>query len=99
LLVGLFTRPVAFVLSGQMAVAYFLVHAPQDFWPVLNQGELAILYCFTFLYFASAGGGVWSLDAWRGRETVVIQDIRRAAYGLPARPADYAADGGAGLNT
>jgi putative oxidoreductase len=79
LLVGLFTRPVAFVLSGQMAVAYFLVHAPQDFWPVLNQGELAILYCFTFLYFASAGGGAWSLDAWRGRETVVIQDVRRAA--------------------
>jgi putative oxidoreductase len=67
LLLGLFTQPVAFVLSGQMAVAYFQVHAPQGFWPVLNRGELAALYCFVFLYFAAAGGGPWSIDAKRGR--------------------------------
>jgi putative oxidoreductase len=65
LLVGLFTRPVAFLLSGEMAFAYFLGHAPQGFWPVLNQGALAVVYCFLFLYFSSAGGGPWSLDAMR----------------------------------
>jgi len=63
LLVGLFTRTVAFVLAGEMAVAYFLRHAPQGFWPLLNRGELAALYCFMFLYFASAGGGPWSIDS------------------------------------
>jgi putative oxidoreductase len=68
LLAGLFTRPVAFVLSGQMAAAYFLRHASRDFWPILNGGELAALYSFLFLYFAAAGGGPWSLDAlMRGR--------------------------------
>jgi putative oxidoreductase len=65
---GLFTRPVAFLLSGQMAVAYFQAHAPRGFWPVLNQGELAALYCFVFLFFAVMGGGKYSAD-WliRGR--------------------------------
>jgi putative oxidoreductase len=63
LLFGLFTRPVAFVLSGQMAVAYFLAHAPQGFWPIANRGELAALYSFLFLYLAFAGGGEWSLDS------------------------------------
>ena len=62
LLIGLFTRPVAFILSGEMAFAYFIAHAPQNFWPLINRGELAVLYCFVFLYFAVAGGGVWSLD-------------------------------------
>lgn len=62
LLLGLLTRPVAFILSGQMAVAYFMAHAPRGPWPVLNQGELAVLYCFVFLYLAAAGGGSWSLD-------------------------------------
>jgi putative oxidoreductase len=62
LLFGLFTRPVAFVLSGMMAVAYFMVHAPRGFWPVTNGGEPAALYCFVFLYFAFAGGGPWSVD-------------------------------------
>ena len=62
ILLGLFTRPVAFILSGQMAVAYFMAHAPRGFWPVINQGELAVLYCFVFLYLAAAGGGPWSLD-------------------------------------
>ncbi len=62
LMIGLFTRPVAFVLSGLMAFAYFIAHAPQGFWPILNKGELAALYCFVFLYLAAAGGGPWSLD-------------------------------------
>ena len=62
LLVGLFTRPVAFILSGQMAFAYFMAHAPKDFWPLNNGGELAIMFCFTFLYFVFAGGGSWSVD-------------------------------------
>jgi len=65
MLIGLFTRPVAFMLSGFMAVAYFMAHAPQGFYPLLNQGELAVLYCFVFLYFAVAGGGSWSADAAR----------------------------------
>ncbi len=64
LLIGLFTRPVAFLLSGLMAFAYFIAHAPQGFWPLLNRGELAALYSFVFLYFAAAGGGVWSVDHW-----------------------------------
>ena len=62
ILLGLFTRPVAFILSGQMAAAYFMVHAPMGFWPALNHGELAILYCFIFFYLAFAGGGSISLD-------------------------------------
>jgi putative oxidoreductase len=67
LLIGLFTRPVAFVLSGEMAVAYFQFHAPQGFWPVVNQGQPAVLYCFIWLYFSAAGAGPWSLDALRKR--------------------------------
>ncbi len=66
LLIGLFTRPVAFILSGFAAVAYFLAHAPQGFYPMLNQGEPAVLYCFVFLYLSVAGGGAWSADAARG---------------------------------
>lgn len=68
LLVGLFTRPVAFVLSGEMAVAYFQFHAPQGFWPIVNQGQPAVLYCFIWLYFSAAGAGPWSLDAWRKKD-------------------------------
>jgi putative oxidoreductase len=71
LLIGLFTRPVAFILSGEMAFAYFIGHAPQGFWPVLNQGALAVVYCFLFLYFSAAGGGPWSLDALRGADSRV----------------------------
>jgi putative oxidoreductase len=67
LLLGLFTRPVAFILSGQMAVAYFLVHAPRDFFPIANGGTLAAIYCFVFFYLVFAGGGAWSLDAVRGQ--------------------------------
>ena len=66
LLVGLFTRPVAFILAGEMAVAYFIGHAPQGFWPVLNQGHPAVLFCFVWLYLSAAGAGPWSLDAKRG---------------------------------
>jgi putative oxidoreductase len=68
LLLGVFTRPVAFVLSGQMAVAYFTAHASRGFWPILYRGELAALYCFVFLYFAFAGGGSWSLNPFGGRK-------------------------------
>ena len=68
LLVGLFTRPVAFILSGMMAVAYFSAHAPRGFFPIINDGELAALYCFVFFYLAFAGGGAWSLDALRRRD-------------------------------
>jgi len=67
LLVGLFTRPVAFILSGQMAAAYFIAHAPAGFLPILNGGEMAVMYCFTFLYFAVAGAGAYSLDGLRGK--------------------------------
>lgn len=62
LVLGLFTRLTAFILSGLLAVAYFMAHAPQGFWPILNRGELAALYSFVFLYLAVAGGGVWSVD-------------------------------------
>jgi len=67
LAVGLFTRLTAFILSGEMAVAYFMVHAPHDFFPLVNKGEIAVLYCFVFLYLAAAGGGPWSLDRLRHR--------------------------------
>lgn len=67
LIVGLFTRPVAFIVAGEMAVAYFKGHAGRGFWPTLNMGELAVFYCFTFLYFSAAGAGPWSLDALLAR--------------------------------
>lgn len=65
---GLFTQPAAFIMAGEMAFAYFISHAPNGFFPILNRGDAAILYCFIFLYFAFAGGGPWSIDAcWRGK--------------------------------
>ena len=67
LLFGLFTRPVAFILAGEMAVAYFMIHARGGFWPLLNQGEPAVFFCFIFLYFSAAGAGTWSLDALLAR--------------------------------
>jgi putative oxidoreductase len=67
LVIGLFSRPAAFLASGMTAVAYFMAHAPQGFFPILNRGELAVLYCFVFLYLAAAGPGPWSLDAMRKR--------------------------------
>ena len=67
LIFGLFTRIVAFILSGEMAFAYFIAHAPRSFFPLLNGGEAAILFCFIFLYIAAAGPGPWSIDAARGK--------------------------------
>ena len=67
LILGLFTRPVAFMLSGLMAFAYFIAHAPRSIFPIFNGGDAAILYCFVFLYFVFAGGGAWSIDAWRAK--------------------------------
>ena len=72
LTIGLGTRLVAFILSGEMAFAYFIAHAPGGFFPILNHGELAVLYCFVFLYLAVAGGGAWSLDN-------VVSPSRRSA--------------------
>jgi putative oxidoreductase len=63
--IGLFTSPVAFIASGEMAVAYFQGHFPRGFWPIANGGELAALYCFVFLYFAAMGSGKWSVDSLR----------------------------------
>ncbi|MEI8154999.1 MAG: DoxX family protein [Hyphomicrobiales bacterium] len=68
LLLGLFTRPMAFIASGEMAFAYFISHAPRNFFPILNGGDGVILYCFIFFYLAFAGAGPWSVDAiWRKR--------------------------------
>ena len=67
ILLGLLTQPVAFILSGEMAVAYFQFHQPQGFWPVQNHGEPAVLLCFIFLFLAAYGAGNWSLDAWLRR--------------------------------
>jgi len=68
MMLGLFTRPVAFVLSGEMAIGYFRTHAPRGFWPLPNGGELAVFYCFLWLWFSAAGGGPVSLDRLLGRK-------------------------------
>jgi len=68
LILGVFTRPVAFILSGEMAWAYWQVHAPQGFWQITNGGTDAMLYCFLFFYLSAAGGGPWGIDGlWKGR--------------------------------
>lgn len=69
-IIGLFTRIAAFVAAGEMAVAYFMFHFPQGFYPAVNMGEGAILFCFVFLYIAAAGPGAWSIDGARGRPPV-----------------------------
>ena len=69
--IGFLTRPVAFILAGDMAVAYFMSHAPLSFFPVVNRGDSAILYCFVFLYLFVAGGGVWSVDELRSRRRAI----------------------------
>lgn len=76
---GLFTRPVAFVLAGEMAVAYFMAHFPKSFWPAANGGEPALLFCFFFLYLVFAGPGDWSLDAGLARSRGGTVDTPRAA--------------------
>ncbi len=87
LLAGLVTRPVAFVLSGEMAAAYFNAHFPQGFWPLLNGGELAVLYCFLFLFIAAAGPGPVSLDALLGPRATSVQAAPRPRHGFAAREA------------
>ncbi len=73
LFIGLFTRPVAFILSGEMAFAYFMGHASQGFWPVLNQGVTAVLFCFVFLFFSAAGSGAFAVsNAWRRWNTTHV---------------------------
>ena len=79
LALGLFTRTVAFILAGDMAFAYFLAHAPRGFFPLLNGGELAIVYCFVFLYFWVAGGGEWSLDRLRASAFISAVSPSRTA--------------------
>jgi len=81
LLLGLFTRPVAFILSGEMAFAYFLAHAQHGFWPLINHGELAALYCFLFLYLAVAGGGAWSIDHWWHGRRIAPNESGRGRLG------------------
>lgn len=76
IVIGLFTRPVAFLLSGEMAFAYFMAHAPRGFFPMLNGGDAAILYCFVFLYFFVAGAGVWSLDQLRAGASGASYPVR-----------------------
>jgi putative oxidoreductase len=71
ILIGLWTRLFAFIAAGEMAVGYFMVHAPQSFFPALNKGEAAILFCFVFLYLAAAGPGAWSVDGARTRNTAI----------------------------
>jgi putative oxidoreductase len=73
LLVGFLTGPVAFLLSGEMAIAYFAIHQPENFFPLLNGGIEAILFCFIFLYLATAGPGRWSVDGWLARRRTVRQ--------------------------
>jgi putative oxidoreductase len=68
IMLGLFTRPIAFILSGEMAVAYWQFHAPNGTWPIQNNGQPAVLYCFLYLYMAAQGAGGWSLDALLGRQ-------------------------------
>jgi putative oxidoreductase len=68
--IGLFTSIAAFIASGEMAVAYFMVHAPNGWWPLVNQGETAVLYCFAFLYIAARGGGRYSIDGARAKRPI-----------------------------
>lgn len=74
LLLGILSRPVAFILSGEMAVAYWMVHAPQSTFPSVNGGDAAILYCFVFLFIAACGPGPWSFDAMLGRRNTAVMD-------------------------
>jgi putative oxidoreductase len=88
LLPGLFTRPVAFILSGEMAAAYFIAHASRSFFPALNMGELSVAYAFVFLYIAAAGGGLWSVDHLLQKDTsgevLATQRLRPRGIGTQA---------------
>jgi putative oxidoreductase len=69
--IGLFARAAAFLMSGEIAIGYFMMHFPRSFWPIVNMGEAAILYCFIFLYIAGAGAGAWSIDAFRAKRSPI----------------------------
>jgi len=85
IVLGLFTRPVAFLLAGEMAVAYFQAHFPRGFYPVVNGGEPAVLYCFVFLYLMLAGAGPWSIDALLAKpDSDHASDAGRRRYGAAA---------------
>jgi len=73
LLLGLYTRPVAFILAGEMAVAYFQAHFPQNFWPIINGGQPAILYCFIWLFLSAAGAGAFSIDSLLKKRAIATQ--------------------------
>ncbi|OGC78690.1 MAG: DoxX family protein [candidate division Zixibacteria bacterium RBG_16_50_21] len=75
IILGLFTRPAAFILSGEMAVAYFQFHQPNGFWPIQNQGVPAVLFCFIFLYMSARGAGDWSLDSLIRRRRVLAPNV------------------------
>ena len=79
IMLGLFTRPAAFLACGQMAVAYFIAHFPRGAWPILNGGEPAVLYCFAFLHIASVGAGIWSLDALRASGRAAAASVMPAS--------------------
>ena len=85
LLVGLFTRPVAFLLAGEMAVAYFQFHAPQSFWLVVNGGTPAVLFCFLWLYLSAAGAGAWSLDGLRAKGRLRLDLFHREGFSKGTR--------------
>jgi putative oxidoreductase len=89
LLIGLFTRPVAFILSGEMAVAYFMAHQPRGLLPIVNGGELAAIYSFVFLYFAVAGAGPWSLDERGGARADLATQRKRADARLDPRDVEH----------
>jgi putative oxidoreductase len=85
MMLGLLTRPVAFLLAGEMAVAYFQVHFPQSFWPALNNGEPAVLFCALFLYFVFAGGGAWSMDRFLAMRRFHSHHVSPPMHPSPAR--------------
>lgn len=89
LILGLFTRPAAFVLAGEMAVAYWLIHAPESVFPIINRGEAAILFCFIFLLFAASGPGKWSIDCWMRRAD---EDPDVEGYAGPGGERQYSPD-------
>ena len=86
ILIGLFTRPVAFLASGEMAVAYFKVHIERSFFPINNRGDNVVLFCFAMLYMAFAGGGVWGLDHWLAMHRRAGDSTSRASSPSPSRP-------------
>ena len=99
IILGLFTRPVAFLLSGEMAVAYFMAHFPRAFWPAENGGEPAVLFCFIFLYFAAAGAGRWSIDDAIGRRRGTVTTTTTTTTGATTTGATTTTGTTAGVTT